>query len=36
MQGSVAALKKKTHRDKLELEAELEKTKQLVHKKEEG
>ena len=35
-QGSVAALQKKTHRDQEELLAELERTKQWVHKREEG
>ena len=35
-QGSVAALKKKTHRDMKELQNELEKTKQWVILKEKG
>ena len=35
-QGSVAALKKKTLRDKVELQAELDRTKQWVLKKEKG
>ena len=35
-QGSVAALKKKTHRDKMEAQAELERTKEWVLQKEKG